>query len=56
MKKANAPAPADVQVRRIGHFGFFRDQFRQSLWPRAAAALAALGGAASHAEVSGTTA
>ena len=56
MKKANAPAPADVQVRRIGHFGFFRDQFRQSLWPRAAAALAALGGGVSHAEVSGTTA
>jgi len=27
-------APADVQVRRIGHFGFFRAQFRQSLWPR----------------------
>ena len=30
---ANAPrrieriAPADVQARRIGHFGFFRDQF-----------------------------
>jgi predicted alpha/beta hydrolase len=27
-------APADVQVRRIGHFGFFREQFRQSLWPQ----------------------
>jgi predicted alpha/beta hydrolase len=27
-------APADVQVRRIGHFGFFREQFSQSLWPR----------------------
>ena len=35
--------PADVHVRRIGHFGFFRDQFRQSLWPRAAAALVGLG-------------
>ena len=37
---ANAPrsfeqiAPADVQVRRIGHFGFFRGQFSASLWPR----------------------
>lgn len=28
-------APADVQARRIGHFGFFRKQFDQSLWPRA---------------------
>lgn len=26
-------APADVQARRIGHFGFFRAQFSQSLWP-----------------------
>jgi predicted alpha/beta hydrolase len=38
---ANAPrrveriAPADVQVKRIGHFGFFRDQFQSSLWQRA---------------------
>jgi predicted alpha/beta hydrolase len=37
---ANAPrrieriAPADVQARRIGHFGFFREQFRATLWPR----------------------
>ncbi len=37
---ANAPrsveliTPADVQVRRIGHFGFFREQFTQTLWPR----------------------
>jgi len=27
-------APADVQARRIGHFGFFREQFSHSLWPR----------------------
>ncbi len=39
---ANAPrrveriAPADVQARRIGHFGFFRDQFQTSLWRRTA--------------------
>jgi predicted alpha/beta hydrolase len=26
-------APADVQARRIGHFGFFRTQFSESLWP-----------------------
>jgi predicted alpha/beta hydrolase len=38
---ANAPrtferiAPADLKVRRIGHFGFFREQFNNSLWPRA---------------------
>lgn len=36
---ANAPrsveliAPADVQAKRIGHFGFFREQFMQTLWP-----------------------
>ena len=41
--------PAEVQARRIGHFGFFREQFSQSLWPHALqslqglAALAALG-------------
>jgi len=55
-RRVESITPADLQVRRIGHFGFFRDQFRQSLWPRAAAALAALGGGVSHAEVSGTTA
>lgn len=37
---ANAPrrveriAPADVQARRIGHFGFFREQFQATLWQR----------------------
>lgn len=37
---ANAPrrieriAPQDVQARRIGHFGFFRDQFEPTLWRR----------------------
>lgn len=42
---ANAPrrveriAPADVQARRIGHFGFFRDQFQMSLWTRTLALL-----------------
>jgi predicted alpha/beta hydrolase len=32
-------APADVQARRIGHFGFFREQFRLNLWPRLADSL-----------------
>lgn len=38
---ANAPverrhiAPQDVQAKRIGHFGFFRQEFRQSLWMQA---------------------
>ena len=27
-------APADVQAHRIGHFGFFREQFSHSLWPQ----------------------
>jgi predicted alpha/beta hydrolase len=30
-------APADVQARRIGHFGFFRAQFQTTLWTRATA-------------------
>ena len=42
---ANAPrrieriAPADVQAKRIGHFGFFRQAFQSTLWPRTAALL-----------------
>jgi len=46
---SNAPTrveritPQDVQALRIGHFGFFREQFRQSLWPRAVAQLLGLG-------------
>jgi predicted alpha/beta hydrolase len=42
---ANAPrrveriAPADVQARRIGHFGFFREQFQSTLWRRTATLL-----------------
>jgi predicted alpha/beta hydrolase len=27
-------APSDVQAHRIGHFGFFREQFSHSLWPQ----------------------
>jgi predicted alpha/beta hydrolase len=26
-------APGDIGVRHIGHFGFFRPQFEQTLWP-----------------------
>ncbi|WP_298829067.1 alpha/beta fold hydrolase [uncultured Piscinibacter sp.] len=39
---ANAPrrieriAPHEVQARRIGHFGFFREQFQTTLWRRSA--------------------
>lgn len=29
-------APKDVGARRIGHFGFFKPQYRESLWPLAA--------------------
>lgn len=42
---ANAPrriervAPADARVKRIGHFGFFREQFQSSLWARSVALL-----------------
>lgn len=45
---ANAPcsveriAPHEAQARRIGHFGFFREQFRDTLWPRALQQLEAL--------------
>jgi predicted alpha/beta hydrolase len=37
---ANAPremrriAPAELGVKRIGHFGFFRKHFAQTLWPQ----------------------
>lgn len=31
-KEVRRVAPADVAARRIGHFGFFREQFRESLW------------------------
>ncbi|NLG77200.1 MAG: alpha/beta hydrolase, partial [Xanthomonadaceae bacterium] len=26
-------APRDIGVTKIGHFGFFRPQFQESLWP-----------------------
>ena len=52
---ANAPrrveriAPADVQVRRIGHFGFFRPQFEPTLWRRLEQLLAGFGAPPAHA-------
>lgn len=42
---ANAPrrieriAPGEAQARRIGHFGFFREQFEATLWQRCATLL-----------------
>jgi predicted alpha/beta hydrolase len=32
-------APADAGAERIGHFGFFRERFEATLWPRALARL-----------------
>ena len=51
-------APADVQARRIGHFGFFREQFSQSLWPSTVDRLNRLASltAVQHANVPHTTA
>jgi len=51
-------APADVQARRIGHFGFFREQFSQSLWPSTVDKLHRLASltAVQHANVPHTTA
>jgi predicted alpha/beta hydrolase len=34
-------APQTIGARRIGHFGFFRKRFAETLWPRAADWLAA---------------
>ncbi len=47
-------APHDVGARRIGHFGFFREAFAHSLWPKALADLNRLG-AWSAEPVTGTT-
>lgn len=57
-RRVESITPAELQVRRIGHFGFFRAQFQSNLWPRAAALLASFPGtsAPSVAAVSGTTA
>ena len=36
-RRVERVAPADLAVRRIGHFGFFRDAFAPTLWARTAA-------------------
>ncbi len=41
-RRIEVVAPADVQARRIGHFGWFRDSFKLTLWPRTIASLGAL--------------
>jgi predicted alpha/beta hydrolase len=48
--------PADLGVQRIGHFGFFRQQFSDSLWPRLAQTLERMGQAQPADRVTGTTA
>lgn len=49
-------APQDVAVQRIGHFGFFRQQFVNSLWPMALQGLGRLGAlSATAAPVASTT-
>ena len=35
-------APSDIGARRIGHFGFFRKRFADSLWPQVPQWLASL--------------
>ena len=47
--------PADLGVKRIGHFGFFRQQFSQSLWPRTVGILESMASTPA-ASVAGTTA
>ncbi|MEO8021987.1 alpha/beta fold hydrolase [Polaromonas sp.] len=48
--------PADLGVKRIGHFGFFRQQFSQSLWPRTVDMLERMAPASAATSVAGTTA
>lgn len=38
-QKIERITPQDIGVTRIGHFGFFREQFSASLWPRIAVTL-----------------
>jgi predicted alpha/beta hydrolase len=48
--------PAELGVRRIGHFGFFREQFSRNLWPHAVQMLEQMREAGPAAGVAGTTA
>lgn len=45
-RKIERVLPADLQVRRIGHFGPFRTEHETKLWPRMAEGLRTLPGAA----------
>lgn len=48
--------PGELGVRRVGHFGFFRDQFHQNLWPHTVQILEQMRQARPAAGVPGTTA
>ena len=47
--------PAELGVQRIGHFGFFREQFSQSLWPHTVQMIERMRLAHPVAGVTGTT-
>ncbi|MEQ1657878.1 MAG: alpha/beta fold hydrolase [Hylemonella sp.] len=42
LRRVESLGPADASMRRIGHFGMFREQFRDTLWQRSIAALNSL--------------
>lgn len=42
LRRVECLEPAEVTVRRIGHFGMFREQFRDTLWRRTIAGLQSL--------------
>jgi predicted alpha/beta hydrolase len=42
LRRVESLQPAEAGVRRIGHFGLFREDFRETLWPRTVAALRGL--------------
>jgi len=42
LRRVESLGPAEVAVRRIGHFGMFRTQFRDTLWRRTIAGLQSL--------------
>jgi len=46
-------APAELGARSVGHFGFFRERFRDTLWTEAAAWLASPGRATAGAQLTG---
>jgi predicted alpha/beta hydrolase len=48
-KELNHRTPRDLKVDKIGHFGFFREEFRDSLWSETTAWLKQQAGAASRA-------